>query len=691
MSSKITPEHLAKTAIVYVRQSTNEQVRDHQESRRRQYALADVARELGFQDVETIDDDLGISGSGFAERPGFRRLLAAVSCGRVGAVLALEASRLARNDRDWSLLVELGAISGIVLIDHDGIYDPQQVNDKLLLGFKGLMSEFELATLRQRAYEAVRSKARRGELRIPLPAGLVYGLTGSIELDPDTRVQHAIRLVFGKLDELGSIRQVLLWLRREKIALPAMRQEKGSSWVEWASPSYQRVHSIITNPVYAGAYVFGRTESRTTIVDGRVRKTSGHDKPIDRWEVLLRDHHPGYIDWTRYLHNKRALQENAYMKPETGRKSARGGRSLLSGLVRCRRCGHTLQVSYRGRDSSSLAFRCARRHHQGGDGSCVSFTGKRVEDIVTTQVLEAVEGKAIEAAIEASHRADDKRLEQRKALVLELEHTQYEARLAARRYDAVDPDMRLVAAELEARWNQALERVNELETRVATFDCRAEHKHQVDERALRALAGDLPALWNDEATDMRLKQRIVRILICEIVADIDDTSKEIVLMIHWQGGRHTEVRLAKSSSGRTQRCTDDKVLEMVRRMAERWTDHAIGIQLNRIGWRTATGKNWTDARVRALRQRFDLRPTEQDRRMLSANDAAQRLGISASYLGMLLKRGLVPATQMAPGTPWWIDPDVLESEQVQQALRALRNRRPLHSTIEDSNLRIPGL
>jgi len=253
MRAKITADHLERTALVYVRQSTHGQVRVHVESQRRQYALADMARELGFHRVETIDEDLGISGTGFAERPGFQRLLTTVGSGAAGAVLALEASRLARNDRDWSQLVELGAITKIVLIDHDGIYDPRLVNDRLLLGLKGIMSDFEMATLRQRALEAQRTKAQRGELWMHLPVGLVYGPTGAIELDPDARVQHAIRLVLLKLDELGSMRQVLLWLRGERIAVPVSRGGKHGRSTDWMPPTYARVHAIVTNPFLAGA------------------------------------------------------------------------------------------------------------------------------------------------------------------------------------------------------------------------------------------------------------------------------------------------------------------------------------------------------------------------------------------------------------------------------------------------------
>ncbi len=376
MRAKITADHLERTALVYVRQSTPGQVRDHPESRRRQYALVEVARELGFRRVETIDDDLGISGSGFAERPGFQRLLTTVCSGAAGAVLALEASRLARNDRDWSQLVELGAITKVVLIDHDGIYDPRLVNDRLLLGLKGIMSDFEMATLRQRALEAQRAKAQRGELSMHLPVGLVYGPTGAIELDPDARVQQAIRLVLQKFDELGSTRQVLLWLRRERIAVPVTRDVAGGRSHRLGGPRTtractpsSRIRSSRARTCTAAA------RRRTTIVDGRIRRTSGHALAVDHWQVVIPDHHPGYLDWPSYLRHLSMIESNAYMKPGA-RKSARGGRSLLAGLLRCRRCGHTLQICYSGRDSASPEFRCLRRHHQTGSAACVSFAGQ---------------------------------------------------------------------------------------------------------------------------------------------------------------------------------------------------------------------------------------------------------------------------------------------------------------------------
>jgi DNA invertase Pin-like site-specific DNA recombinase len=691
MRAKITAEHLERTALVYVRQSTPGQVRDHTESRRRQYGLVDVARELGFRCVETIDDDLGISGSGFAERPGFQRLLTTVCSGAAGAVLALEASRLARNDRDWSQLVELGAITKVVLIDHDGIYDPRLVNDRLLLGLKGIMSDFEMATLRQRALEAQRTKAQRGELWMHLPVGLVYGPSGAIELDPDVRVQHAIRLVLQKFDDLGSTRQVLLWLRRERISVPVTRGGKHGRSTEWASANYPRVHAIVTNPFLAGAYVYGRSESRTTIVDGRIRRTSGHNLAVDQWQVVIPDHHPGYLDWPSYLRHLAMIESNAYMKPGA-RKSARGGRSVLAGLLRCRRCGHTLQISYGGPASTTPAFRCVRKHHQMGSPPCVQFTGKSIEEAVSAELLHAIEPQAIDAAIEAARRADAHHQEQRQALGLEVEQARYDARLAARRYERVDPDMRLVAAELEARWNAALERARELESRLAAFDARGAQQQSIDERALHAVARDLPALWHDPSTDMRLKQRIVRILIREIIADVDDEARVIVLVIHWQGGRHSEIRVPRPSSGRTKRCTDADAIALVRRMAGRWNDEAIAAQLNLVGWRTGTGNHWTRLRVRELRSRLHLPacdPTQPA--WLTAKAAAKHLRISPAYAGLLLRRGIIPGTQAVPGSIWWVDPAVLDAPALRETLRALSERRLVKRDHDDRTLRIPGV
>ena len=367
MNPKLTPDHLRRCAVVYVRQSSIGQVLHNRESQLRQYSLADRARELGFREVVVIDDDLGRSGSGLVERPGFQRLVAEVCTGEVGAIFCIEASRLARNGRDWHHLIELCGMVKAVVVDPDGVYDPCIINDRLLLGLKGTMSEFELNLLRQRSLEAIRQKARRGELHFLLPVGLCWTEGGKIEKDSNRRVQEVIQLVFAKMTELGSVRQVLLWFRQEKIRLPALPRDPGEPKMVWKVPVYNTILKILTNPAYAGAYAFGKTQARTKMVDGRARKTAGHRKPQSEWTVLLRDHHPGYISWEQYARNQELIAANAHMKSCMEPKAGRGGRALLSGLLRCRRCGRMLHVSYAGIRHAALRYHCQGAHLNHGE------------------------------------------------------------------------------------------------------------------------------------------------------------------------------------------------------------------------------------------------------------------------------------------------------------------------------------
>ena len=346
MSQKLTADHLARGAVVYIRQSSLAQVLEHTESQRRQYALADAARAAGFAHVTTIDDDLGRSGSGAVERPGFQKLVATVIEGTIGAVYCIEASRLARNGRDWHHLVDLCALVGALVIDPDGVYDPRLINDRLLLGLKGTMSEYELSLLRQRGLAARDSKASRGELRFQLPPGYCWSEDGRIEMDPDTRVTESIRLIFSKVRELGSARQVFLWFHKEQLQLPVVQRNASAGCrIRWRPAAYHSVHTVLSSPIYAGAYVFGRRGQKTRIVDGRARKSSGHRREISDWAVLKHDNHPGYITWREFEANRELIQENAHMKKRASRKAARGGRALLTGLARCGRCSATTGLS----------------------------------------------------------------------------------------------------------------------------------------------------------------------------------------------------------------------------------------------------------------------------------------------------------------------------------------------------------
>ncbi|HTW64429.1 MAG TPA: recombinase family protein [Bryobacteraceae bacterium] len=695
MNAKIRPEHLARSAVVYVRQSTLGQVEHHTESQRRQYSLADTANALGFASVQVIDDDLGRSGSGLVERPGFQKLVAIVCSGSVGAVFCIEASRLARNGRDWHHLIDLCALVGTIVMDADGIYDPRLVNDRLLLGLKGTMSEYELSLLRQRGLAARDSKAQRGELRFALPPGYCWNELGRLEMDPDERVCETIRMVFRKFRELGSARQVLLWTVQRQLPLPVMRQSSLGARIEWQTPAYHTVLEILRHPVYAGAYVFGRTTQRTTIVDGRAKKTSGHKKPMPQWSVLLRDHHPCYISWEEFEQNQKMIAENAHMQKRSDRKSARGGRALLAGLVRCGRCGRMMRIFYGSAAGHVHRYQCRGNSDTAGGKPCIGAGGVRVDRAVSNQILEAISGHAIEAAIQAAEKSRAADNDIRLALVKELESARYEASLAARRYELVDPAKRLVARELENRWNTALERVDQLERRIRDLDTQALRRPWIDREALLALAQDLPTAWNAAGTNTHTKQRLTHILIQEVVLDSDDRANQVILVIHWNGGRHSEVRVNKVRNGRYPDDRHPSAVEVMRKLGGHWTDRELAVTMNRMRCKTTDGRSWTVARVCELRERLGIAvfdPAAIRIKTISVDEAAHRLSICVGSVKRLIRDGTLPATQLLPSAPWQIPVDALDTDAVKIGVRAVMERRPcnFHVLQDLKTLKLPG-
>jgi len=466
MNDKISAKHLERAAYVYIRQSTLQQVRQNLESSRRQYALQDRARELGFQEVVVIDEDLGVSGAGHHERPGFGRLLAAVCDSRVGAVLAMEASRLARNNRDWHHLIDLCTLTQTLVVDAEGIYDPGLLNDRLLLGLKGTMSEFELGILRQRAQEAYRQKVLRGEVLTIVPVGFVRSHSKRIEMTPDRQVQEAVRRVFSDFERFGTLRQVLLWYHQEKITIPVARAGETGRPTVWRLPNYQHLLRMLKNPTYAGAFAYGRTQCQTVVVEGRSRKYGGHRVAMENWQVLLKDHHAGYISWEQYLENLRILKSNRSKFHDVSSGAAKKGSALLSGLLRCARCGHKLHVGYRARDGKSPRYYCMTGNKEQGNPSCICFAAYKVEQAVVERVLEACQPMGIEASLQVLSTQSIEHDQKKRRLELAVERVRYEAEHAQRQYEAVDPRNRLVAAELEARWNRALTELAEAEARL---------------------------------------------------------------------------------------------------------------------------------------------------------------------------------------------------------------------------------
>ena len=670
--NKITPEHLAREAYVYVRQSTADQLLNNPESRRRQYALVARAHELGWEQVIVIDEDLGRSGGGQV-RPGFERLLAAICDGTAGAVLAIEASRLARNGRDWHTLLEFCAFVNSLIIDEDGIYDPRLINDRLLLGLKGTFSELELSIFRQRSREALRLKAARGELYMLVAIGYRRGADDRLEQDPDRRVREALSLVFRKFSDIGSVRQLALWLRQEGIDLPVAVYGPQGRAVQWRPPRYHMVHRLLTNPIYAGAYVFGRTGSRVRLEGGRKVIVRGFVRRREEWEVLIRDHHNGYISWEEYDRNQKIIAGNANMKGTMVAGSVRNGGGILVGLLRCGHCGRKLKVLHHARRDTR--YICNREMDYASDKKCIAFNNMRVDAAVSAEVLRAISPLGIDAALQLiadREQASGERLRQSE---MALQQARYEVTHARRQYDAVDPDNRLVASELERRWNERLAAASRLEEQIRSLQNEQPRVLCDDERAaLLALADDLPRLWNHPAASSETRKRILRAVLKEIIVTVE--ASRLRLVLHWQGGDHTRLEVAKNRTGQNRWKTDVETVQLVRDLARILPDHSIAPLLNRLGIRSAKGQSWTQLRVRNFRSVHRITVYREGeraaRRELILTEAASCLGVHRMTIIRLIRDGLLPARQTCVGAPYVIQEEDLDRPAVRRALAAGR-------------------
>ena len=658
---------LQRKAIVYVRQSSQAQVQTNLESQRRQYDLAAVARRYGFKDIEVIDDDLGLSASGSSKRPGFERLVSELCSGNVGAVLCLEASRLSRNGKEWHHVLELCRLVDARVIDHDGIYDPCRPNDRLLLGMKGAVSEFELGVLRARMLEAAQSKARRGELRYTTPIGYIWDREAGVGFDPDIRTQEVIHLIFRKFRELGSARQVLLWMSAQGIHFPRPSDGIRTVSFDWHPIRYRNVISVLKNPFYAGVYSYGKSTKRVEVVDGRARVSYKNRKPMKDWDVFLKEHHEGYVEWDEYERNQAQLARNAFGKAG-GVKSGRGGGALLCGLLTCGRCGMKLNVSYEGRTPRPV-YRCTRASLMRGEARCISFGGARVEEAIVGELLRAVAPMAIEAAKKAEIQVRQRQQDRLRIAELELERAEYEASLAERRYAACDPENRLIAAQLENGWEAALQRVEDCQQAVAE---QVGHDTDMEIPNFNGLAEDLEVAWKAAGTTMRTRQRLVRTMLEDIVVDIDTKAGEVVLVIHWKGGQHSSVRVKKPKPGEHNCATPGDALEIMRSMAGRWSDDHIAATLNRMGLRSGHNKTWTANRVGSVRRVNGIKAylsSDKSGNWCTMTEAARELGVSHHTIRRLIGQQILKANQVVPMAPYQIRRSDLQSEAVQAALQ----------------------
>lgn len=674
MISKLQDRHTSRTAYVYIRQSTMGQVRHHRESTERQYALRDKALELGWSpaSVRILDRDLGESGAQAGNRRDFQLLIEGVSAGKAGAVFALEASRLARSCVDFHRLIRLCGLTDTLVIDEDGCYDPADFNDGLLLGLKGTIAQAELHFIRARLQGGKLNKARKGELRFPLPVGLCYDEQGRTVPDPDQEVQGAVGLVFSLFCQTGSAYGVVQHFARQ--GLPFPKRSYGGLWAGrliWGRLTHSRVLGILKNPAYAGAYVYGRYRSTPRVgADGSVKNRIAK-APMDSWLVRIQDHHPGYIGWDQFVRNQQRLEKNRTNGEETlSSEAAREGRALLQGLLMCGNCGRRLGVRYTGNGGLYPVYQCNWLRREGrSTRACMNLRCDLLDEALSERVLQVIEPAQIEIAWQALQQ-----LEQRDEAVLkqrrmQLERAEYEAQLAQRRYQEVDPANRLVAATLERGWNDALVKLQEEKRRYAEFEETQARATTPQQKArVLALAKDFPRLWKAPSTRAKDKKRMLRLLIKDIT--VRKTGPQAVLHTRWQGGACEDIRVALPMRMADRVRYPEQTLQLVRELARNLPDDQVANALNRKGCLSPRGKAFTASMIKWIRYRYRIpapelkRPGELTVRQLSA-----KFAVSPNVVYYWIQCGVVQARRLNRGSPYWIALDAAKEEELMQWVR----------------------
>jgi DNA invertase Pin-like site-specific DNA recombinase len=655
---KVTEQHLRRRAVVYVRQSTLHQVERNLESSARQYALRERAIELGWPaaSVSVVDEDTGRSGSSTDGRIGFKELVAEVGLGHVGLVLALEVSRFARSSADWHQLLDLCALTGTLIADADGVYSPAEFNDRLLLGLKGTMSEAELHLIRARLDGGLRNKAERGELRLALPVGLDRDDDDRVVLCPDEQVRHAIERVFVLWRRVGSARQVVMELIDEGQQLP--RRTVGQRRIRWARASYGAVHDLLTNPAYAGAFVFGRRRREKSVERGGRVRIRDVEVPLEEWSVCLPEHHPGYVSWSEYLQTRERLRQNVRPRGEGG-GAAREGAALLQGLVRCGRCGRRMQVAYSGTGGKVRRYACVRGHvlHH-TEATCQTLGGGRLEKAIVEAFLQAVTPAGVTATAGAIRELEDQHEQLLVGQRLALERAEYEAERAERQFDACEPENRLVARTLERKLEEALATVQrERGKLVALEHARPQPLTEAERHAVMGIARDLPRLWAADTTTDRDRKQLLRTLIREIVVTVHAEPRQAAVEIAWEGGARTELVVKLNARGPDGHVLGEDTIELIRRLAEHHPDQQIAAILNRQGRRTGQGLPFTRARVQGARFRAGIPaapPPDPKADLVTIQQAAAELGVTVFTIRRWLQQGLLPGEQTTPNAPWRI-------------------------------------
>jgi DNA invertase Pin-like site-specific DNA recombinase len=673
-SGKITSSQLSRAAVIYVRQSTLVQVERNTESTARQYDLVHRAQQLGWprEAIRVVDGDLGISGSVTGQRAGFEGMVAEVALGQVGIILALEASRLARDNAAWYRLLDLAGVCDTLVADADAVYHPALFGDRLLLGLMGIMSEAELHVLRARLEGGIKNKAARGELRRGLPVGLIWGeADGEIRFHPDEAVTGVLAAVFGQFAVCGSVRATWLHLREQSLRWPLQkvaytRRGAGIPEITWVEPTYHAVHTTLTHPAYAGAYVYGRTRKERYLDPSGALRQRSRRLPRDQWEVLIPDHHPGFTDWDTYQANQARIGGN--IRPQArqpGTGAVREGSALLQGLATCGTCGRKLAIFYAG------PSRCVPNYYCQGSAELVNGRGARhmsvggqaIDAAVTAAFLAALAPAALDACLQAARQLEDGHDAALAQHQRQAEQARYHAARAERRYRAVDPDNRLVARGLEREWETALRELADAEAELARREtARPKTLTPQEKQAILALGDDLGAVWDAPTTTDKDRKQLLHTLLDEVNITLrrEDPGPHAGLVLRWKGGAISELTVPLRRRQPAIR-TDEDTIDLIRRLAVHYPDAIIAGILNRQHRRTARGLSYTASRVQSLRYHWHI-PCHQpdgngqapEGELLNVTAAARQLNIAPSTLLRWLNDGFVAGEQVTPGAPWRI-------------------------------------
>jgi DNA invertase Pin-like site-specific DNA recombinase len=673
LNNKIKESHLNRKAIIYIRQSTDKQVHKNKESQRLQYALQDKAEQWGWNDIEIIDSDLGSSAAlGASERPGFERITSLVAVGEAGIIFSREASRLSRTDKDWCRLLEVCNLFDTLISDGEQIYDCNCMDDQLILGIKGTISSVELKILHTRLIAGMEEKAKRGEFKRQIPPGYIWDTTEKVVKDPNKRIRDSIQLIFKKFKEIQSIRQTYLWFHGENIEVPVFKDKAGKKEIVWKLPEKSYLQAMLKNPFFAGVYVWGRETTKLEYKEGKIVKRKVKISDARESKVFIEDHHEGYIDLETFDENQDIITSNCLSQTQVERRgAARNGQGLLSGILRCGRCGRKLYVAYYGKSGTAARYIC-RGDYESGGKYCLAFGGRTVDKKFAEELYRVLSPYGMKASIKAEKILSIKEEDKIKVHEQKINQLEYEASRAFEQYNEVDPRNRLVAAELERRWNEKLEELEDVKKSLANVESERCNISDEEKRKIFALGERFSQAWENQYCSNPLRKKIIRTIIKEVI--VNEEKQMLKFIIHWNGGCHTELEMPKPVSGIGQK-TSLEDLEIIRRMAFRYGDDAIARVLNKLERKTATGKRWNESRVRTIRGKYSIAGhihTIKDPDILTTGQSAEYLNVSQTTIKRLVSNGVLEKNQIVSWAPWEIKKTDLDATNIRKIIRALQ-------------------